>query len=53
MLTRELEDDDDALTTEKIWPGDEVKHDHFCSLKANSLKTGTKHLNDRLCLLVR
>ena len=36
---------------EKNWPGDEDKH--FCSLEANSLKTGTKHLNDRLCLLVR
>ena len=32
------------------WPGDENKHEHFCSLKANSLETGTKHKNDRLCL---
>ena len=31
-----------TLTT-KNWPGDEVKHELFCSLKANSLKTGTKH----------
>ena len=23
--------------------GDEEKHEHFCSLKENSLKTGTKH----------
>ena len=34
------------MTTEKNWPGDEVKHELFCSLKANSLKTGIKHLND-------
>ena len=40
-------------TTEKNWPGDEEKQELFCSLEANSLKTGTKHLNDRLCLLVR
>ena len=30
-------------TTEKIWPGDEVKHERFCSLKASSFKTGIKH----------
>ena len=32
-----------TLTTAKIWPGDEVKPELFCSLKANSLKTGIKH----------
>ena len=32
-----------TTTTEKTWPEDVVKHEHFCSLKANSLKTGTKH----------
>ena len=43
-----------TMTTEKkYWPGDEEKHELFCSLEANSLKTGMKHLNDRLCLLVR
>ena len=52
MLTRELEEDDDDDDGEEL-PGDEEKHELFCSLKANSLKTGTKHLNDRLCLLVR
>ena len=40
-------------TTEKIWPGHEEKHELFCSLEGNSLNTGTKHLNERLCLLVR
>ena len=30
-------------TTEKIWPGDKVKHELFCSLKANSLRTRIKH----------
>ena len=24
-----------------IWPGDEVKHELFCSLEVNSLETGT------------
>ena len=41
MLTRELEeeeDDDDDDDGEEL-PGDEEN----CSLKANSLKTGTKH----------
>ena len=38
-----------TTTTEKNWE----KHELFCSLEANSLKTGTKHLNDRLCYLVR
>ena len=42
-----------TMMTEKNWPGDEAKHELFCSLKANSLKTGIKHLNDHLCLLVR
>ena len=37
MLTRELEEDDDDDGEEL--PGDEEKHELFCSLKANSLKT--------------
>ena len=41
MLTRELEEDDDDDGEEL--PEDEEKHELFCSLKANSLKTGTKH----------
>ena len=54
VLARELDDDnDDDDDGEKNWPGDGEKHELFCSLEANSFKTGTKHLNDRLCLLVR
>ena len=41
------------MTTEKNWPGYKEKHKLFCSREGNCLKTGTKHLNDRLCLLVR
>ena len=51
ILTRETTTT--MTTTEKNWPGDEVKHELFGSLKANSLKTGIKHLNDRLCFLVQ
>ena len=49
VLARELDDDDDG--EELAW--DEEKHEFFCSIEANSFKTGTKHLNDRLCLPVR
>ena len=31
---------------EKNWPGDEEKFELFCSLKASSYNTGTKHCND-------
>ena len=41
MLSREEEEEDDD--GEKNWPGDENKHDLFCSLKANSFKSGIKH----------
>ena len=46
MHNRELEekndDDDDNDDGEELAWGRE-KHELFCSLKANSLKTGTKH----------
>ena len=44
ILSREEDDDNATTTTEKNWPGNENKHELFCSLKANSLKTGTKQL---------
>ena len=36
------EDAKTTTTTEKIWPGDEEKHELFSCLKANSLKTDEK-----------
>ena len=41
MLTRELEEDDDDDDGEEL-PADEG-NTSFCSLKTNSLKTGTKN----------
>ena len=39
-----------TTTEEKNWSGNEKNTSIFVPL-ANSLKTGTKHLNDCLCLL--
>ena len=41
MLTRELEEEEEDNDDGEELPGDEEKHELFCSLKANSLKTGT------------
>ena len=44
MLTRELEEEEEEEDDDvEELPWDEEKHEHFCSLKANSLKTETKH----------
>ena len=42
MLTRKLEEEEEDDDGEEL-PGDEEKHELFCSLNANSLKTGTKY----------
>ena len=48
MLTRE-EDDDDR--EDLAWGRGKTRT--FCSLKANSLKSGVKHYNDRLSYTIR
>ena len=42
-LSREDDDDDDGGSEKLAWGRTVDKNELFCSLKANNLKTGTKH----------